>query len=142
MSGTHENLASFDERDPPSIRGFGITIAAVLGIISVFPLIVGSGGLRLWTFIPGVAILAAAYLAPALLEPLNRLWFKLGMVLHRVINPLVLGLIFAMIIVPTALGMRLFGRRPIVWSPDPQAQSYWIPRDPPGPEADSLKNQF
>lgn len=142
MSGTHENLASYDEREPPSIRSFGITIAAVLGIIGIVPLVFGSGGPRWWALVPGGAILAAAYLAPGLLEPLNRLWFKLGMLLHKVINPIVLGLIFAVIITPTALGMRLFGRIPITRSPDPAAASYWIPRDPPGPEPETLKNQF
>jgi len=142
MSGTHENLASYDEREPPSIRGFGITMAAVLGLIGVWPVIVGSGGLRWWLLVPAAAFLAAAYLAPGLLQPLNRLWFKLGMALHKVVNPIVLGLIFGVIIVPTALGMRLFGRRPIATGADSAAASYWIPRDPPGPDPDSLKNQF
>jgi hypothetical protein len=142
MSATHENLVSYDERDPPSIRAFGITIGAVLCIIGLFPFAIGSGSVRWWALGIGGAFLTAAFLAPQLLEPLNRLWFRLGMLLHRVINPLVLGLLFIVVITPVALALRLLGKRPIAGLADPEAPSYWITRDPPGPEAETIRNQF
>lgn len=142
MPETHENLASYDARDPPSIRGFGVTIAAVLLIVAFFPAAFGSGGVRWWALGLGAAFLAAAFLAPRLLEPLNRLWFHLGMLLHKVINPLVLGLLFLVAITPMALVLRLFGKLPLARAADPEAQTYWISRDPPGPEPESMQNQF
>ncbi len=142
MSEFHENLASNDERDPPSIKGFGITFAVVLAIIGLFPLAVGSGGARWWALALAAFFLGAGFFAPQLLKPLNRLWFKFGMLLHRIVNPLVLGLLFLVVITPTALGMRIFGKRPIPCHFDPDAESYWVPREPAGPEPAAMKNQF
>lgn len=142
MSEFHENLASNDERDPPSIKSFAITFAAVFTIIGLFPLVMWLGAPYWWALAIAAFFLAAGYLAPQLLVPLNRLWFKFGMLLHGIVNPLVLGLLFLAVIVPTALAMRVFGKRPIARGFDPEAESYWVLRDPAGPEPEMMKNQF
>jgi len=74
---------------------------------------------------------------PAILVPLNRLWFRLGRLLHRVVNPLVMGLLFFVVITPYGLLMRLFGKRPLALEFDRGAASYWLARNTnelqPGP---------
>lgn len=142
MSEFHENLASNDERDPPSIRGFGITFAVVFAIVGFFPVAVRFDAPYWWALAVATFFLGAAYLAPQLLKPLNLLWFKFGMLLHGVVNPLVLGLLFLVVITPAALVMRLLGKRPIPRHFDREAESYWIAREPSGPEPDMMKNQF
>jgi fructose-specific phosphotransferase system IIC component len=79
---------------------------------------------------------------PALLGPLNRVWMAFGRLLHHIVSPVVMGAIFAIVVVPTALGLRLFGKDPLRLKLDRQAASYWLPRQPPGPVRGSLKQQF
>ena len=81
-------------------------------------------------------------IAPAILAPLNRGWTRLGLLLFKVVNPIVLGLIFLVTIVPIGLLLRAFGKDPLRLKFEPQAPSYWIPRDPPGPAPDSMPHQF
>jgi hypothetical protein len=89
-----------------------------------------------------LAILAVALARPGLLHGLNRAWMRFGALLHKVVNPIVLGGIYFLVFTPFALVMRLAGRDALRRKLDSQAKSYWINRDPPGPPPDSLPNQF
>jgi hypothetical protein len=86
--------------------------------------------------------LAAALLRPALLNPLNRLWLKFGLLLHRVVNPIVMGLLFYGTVWPTGLVMRALGKDLLRLKRQPEAHSYWIVRAPPGPAPETMKDQF
>ena len=77
-----------------------------------------------------------------LLAPLNRLWFRFGLLLNSIVSPIVMGLLFYLIITPFALFMRLTGKDLLHLRRDPEAASYWIQREPPGPAPDTIKNQF
>ena len=79
---------------------------------------------------------------PRALAPANRAWHRLGLLLHRVMTPVVMSVIFFATVTPMAVFMRLFGKDPLRLKREPEASSYWIPREPPGPEPDSMKNQF
>ena len=80
-------------------------------------------------------------LAPQWLRPFNRAWFLLGELLGKIVSPIVLGVIFFLLITPVALVGRLLGRDELRLKRKP-VNSYWVDRTPPGPEADSFKNQF
>jgi hypothetical protein len=80
--------------------------------------------------------------APARLAPLNRAWTGLGLLLFKVVNPLVLGLIYLTTVVPIGLVMRLLGRDLLSLKFDREAQSYWVVRDPPGPPPETMIHQF
>ncbi len=67
---------------------------------------------------------------------------KFGLLLHRVVNPLTMGVIFFFTVTPIALMFRILGKDPLRLKLDPEAKSYWIYRDPPGPRPDSMKQQF
>jgi hypothetical protein len=79
---------------------------------------------------------------PKLLRPLNRVWFLFGLVLNKVFNPLVMGLLFFLTVTPLGLLMRSLGKRPLDLDFDKQTKSYWILRTPPGPAPETMKKQF
>lgn len=83
-----------------------------------------------------------AVVKPALLRPLNRLWLRLGLLLHKVMNPLLMAVMFYLVILPTSLLMRIFHKDPLRMKYDPHAATYWIERRPPGPAPDTMRNQF
>lgn len=142
MSAGHENIVSHDDREPPSVRNFGLTFAVVFVLIALSPVVLRGEHPRYWALVFGGVFAATAYLAPGLLKPLNLLWFKLGMLLHKVVNPIVLGIMFAICITPVALVLRLLGKKLIPLTFESDKSSYWIERVPPGPAPDSLRRQF
>lgn len=85
------------------------------------------------------AILAIA--APNLLTPLNRAWMQFGALLHRIVSPIVLAVLFFVVITPFGLVMRVMKRDPLRLSRH-EDRSYWVDRMPPGPRPDSLDKQF
>jgi hypothetical protein len=101
-----------------------------------------SGGHRFayWAF-AGAALLAITLAMPRVLAPFKRLWLKLGHLLHIVVSPLILTVVYAVVVVPIGAIIRLFGKDLLALKPDPAAASYWRERAG-GPAADSLKDQF
>ena len=138
---THERLAQDETVAIGSDRGFGIVFAVVFTAIGLLPLIRGEPP-RGWSLAIAGAFLAVTLVKPAWLAPLNTLWFRFGLLLQRVVHPIVLAVIYFAVVTPTGLIMRALGKDPLRLRFDPDATSYWIPRDPPGPEPESMKNQF
>jgi hypothetical protein len=135
---------SFDRKEPvsgSSNRAFGLVFAAVFAIIGLWPWLF-RGQVRVWSVVVGAAFLLAALFWPAALRPLNRVWTRFGLLLHRIVSPLVLGVMFFIVVTPMGLLMRALGRDPLRLRFDRDAQSYWIDRQPPGPAPDTLNNQF
>lgn len=138
---SHERTSDAEEVVIGSERSFGIVFAVVFAIIGLFPLIHG-GAVRPWALAVGAVFLGAAYLAPGILAPLNRVWFRFGLFLHKIVNPLTLGILFFLVITPTAYVARLFGAKFLALGLDPQAETYWQTRSQPMADPDSYKNQF
>jgi hypothetical protein len=137
----HEDFVREEDIQGSSNRSFGGVFTVVFAAIGLFPLIRG-GEIRVWALVIAAVFFLAALLWPAVLAPLNRLWFKFGMLLHRVVSPLVMGMLFFVVVTPIGLLMRLFGKRPLSLEFEPAEQSYWILRQPPGPAPETIKNQF
>jgi hypothetical protein len=123
-----------------SNRSFGLLIAAVLALVAGWQL--ARGGAAVASLIAAAFFLVVAVAMPRLLLPLKRLWLKLGNVLHLVISPIVLGILYMFSIVTVGLLTRLFGKDLLSLKRDVAATSYWIRREPPGPSPHSLKKQF
>jgi hypothetical protein len=118
----------------PSDRSFGWTFTGVFLLVGIFAH-------------PWVVVLAALTAAVTLtrshwLAPLNHAWMKLGAALHKVVSPVVMGVMFFGLFTPMGWVMRRLGWDAMKRSYDPKAGSYWIRRDPPGPADDSFRNLF
>lgn len=137
----HESFDRTDEVSGSSDRVFGFVFAALFAIIGVLPLAAGKA-IHGWSLGLALLFLVLAILRPAILAPLNRAWMKFGLLLHRVVSPLVLGIMFFLVMTPTGLLMRLFGKDPLRLKFNATEDSYWIDRSPPGPPSESLKDQF
>lgn len=124
-----------------SDRVFGLIFGTVFTIIATYPLLT-DGVMRLWSLIVAGIFLLLALVIPSALAPANRLWMKFGELLHRILSPIALGFVFYVAVLPTGLLLRLFGKDPLRLRLDSSAESYWIKREPPGPAAKSLNNQF
>jgi hypothetical protein len=131
-------------RKLPGERNFGLLFAlifSVLGAYYYWKAAILLAALASTLF--GIAFLAVALLKPDLLHPLNRAWCWLGFALGKVVNPLVLGAIFFLLLTPIAALMRAFGRDALHLRAGPKSEaSYWVERDTPGPDPATFKNQF
>ena len=144
-SQLHEDFSREEHVKAGSDRGFGFVFAGFFGILTLINLWhhgMEQGAAWKWMLPVAAAFLVVALVYPKALGPLNRLWLKFGLLLYKVMNPLILGLLFFVTIMPIGLVMRAFGKDFLRLKLDPNAKSYWIDRSPPGPPPQSMKNQF
>jgi hypothetical protein len=137
----HESFQRDEQVKGSSNRTFGLVFFVVFTLITIWPVLFGNP-LRWWTAPIALVFLVVSLAAPQILAPLNKAWTKLGLLMHRVVNPLIMGMLFYIAITPMGLLMRLFGKDLLRLKRDPQASSYWIERNPPGPSAESMRRQF
>jgi hypothetical protein len=124
-----------------SNRTFGLVFSGFFLIIGLLPMTQGNS-FRYWALVTAGALLVPTILAPAVLGPFNRIWTKFGELLHWIVSPIALAILFFGVVTPTGLLLRLMGKDVLRLRFDKAASSYWISRTPPGPAAESLKNQF
>ena len=118
-----------------------MVFSVVFLLFGFYPLL-GGETIRFWSLVVAGIFLLLALAIPGVLAPANRLWMKFGKLLYRIISPFALLIVFFAIVLPTAFVMRLLGKDPLLLRRDPKAKSYWIRREPPGPSAESLNDQF
>jgi len=125
----------------PSDRNFGFTMAAVLALIGGFGLYKGSSHAPLWLCIS--AIFAGLTLwRPQLLNVANRAWLKLGLLMYRVVNPVIMAVLFFGAMMPIGLLMRLFGKDFLKLERDRSLPTYWLPRADPRSPSEAMRQQF
>jgi len=140
MTSTHENWTPQTVKQS-SDRTFGLVFTVFFALVAFLPL-VRHHPVRLWAAGVGAGFLLVALAAPKLLAPLNRVWTALATVLHRITNPVILGVFFYGVIAPFGWLLRRLGKDFLRLGRVPEAKSYWIVRQPPGPEPESMSNQF
>ena len=136
-----ENLKREVPVEMSSDRTFGLVFSALFGIVALLPTLHGEAA-RLWSLMSAAVFLALAMVAPKYLRPLNRLWMRFGLLLHHIVSPIALAVVFYVTVVPIGLWMRLVGKDPLKRSYDEGATTYWVLRNPPGPDAKSMNEQF
>ena len=120
-----------------SNRSFGIVFFVVFLIIAFYP-IVNDGTLRVWALIISLVFIGLGLLNSRILTPLNKIWFKFGIFLGKIVSPAVMGLIFFLVLTPTGMFMRIIKKNFLNLKFD-DSKSYWIKKD----ELKSkMKNQF
>ncbi len=138
----HENLSRDHKVETGSDRSFGIVFAVVFAIIGLWPVVFGDAGPRWWAMIIAAIFALIAMFRPSLLARANILWAGLGILIGKFVTPIVMVLLYFTTVTPVGLLMRMFKKDPLNIQFDSQASSYWIERDPPGPDAESMRNQF
>jgi hypothetical protein len=144
MTSTHEDFSRTEEVKGSSDRGFGLTVGGILVLIAAVRtwLHDGYGAIELALGAVGLCLIVVALVRAQSLAGLNRAWTRLGLLLFKVVNPVVLGLIYLTTIVPIGLIMRACGHDPLRLRRDPAASTYWVKREPPGPAPETMINQF
>jgi hypothetical protein len=138
---THEELTRKHAIRSSSNRTFGLVFAAFWLLFALAPLR-KHGTVREWALALSGVFLVLAMGRPLWLQPLNRLWTQLGLLLGRIVTPVVMTVLFFLVFTPVALLVRLLGKDPLRLALDAQAHTYWIERVPPGPEPGSMSHQF
>ena len=136
-----EDLNREQHVEGSSDRAFGLVFTGVFLLIAAWPLI-HLETLRWWAFAVATVFAVAALFKPALLTRPNKLWTQLGILLGNIVGPIALGVVFYGVVSPLGIILRLTGKDPLRLKFDRSANSYWIPREPPGPPPDSLTDQF
>ena len=143
MTGLHEEFSREHAVEAASNKRFGLVVGGIAlafgcirgylhGEIGWFSALLGGTGL---------VLIVAALVKPDVLEPANRGWNKLGLLLHKITNPIFLGGMYLIAIVPTGLMMRAFGVDPMGLRRE-RGDSYWIARNKGGSTAESLEKPF
>ena len=120
-----------------SNRSFGLVFFVVFLLISIYPFL-KDGDIRLWSLIISIIFLFLGLLNSNVLSPLNKLWFRFGLLLGKIISPIIMGIIFFLVVTPIAIIMRLF-KKDILNLEFKENNTYWI--DKTGPK-NKMKNQF
>ena len=120
-----------------SNKNFGIVFFIVFLLIGIYPFLNGND-FRVWSLLISVIFLILGLINSKILTPLNKLWFKFGLFLGKIVSPLVMGFIFFIVVTPTGIIMRLM-RKDLLNLKFNQKKTYWI--DKTGPKS-KMKNQF
>jgi hypothetical protein len=137
----HESFARDEGVQGSSDRVFGLVVAGVFLVLALLTYLRGHG-VRWWSLWAAVAFSLSALLYPRIFRRLNWFWLKVGLLLHAIVNPVVMGLLFYLIVTPIGLVFRWLGNDPLRLRFDRSLDTYWIERRPPGPSADTMPRQF
>ena len=121
----------------PSNRNFGIVFSIVFLIIALWP-VLNQNEIRIWSLVISLIFLVLGFIDSKLLSPLNKIWFKFGLLLGSVIAPVVMGIVFFFVVTPTGLIMRALGKDLLKLKKNKE-NTYWLDKDNSN---NSLKNQF
>ena len=143
-SSLHENYRDEEPTKAGSDRAFGCTVGGMLMLIGATKAFVAgaTSSVVCLIFASGALLLLLGIVAPSRLSALNRLWLKVGAAIAKVVNPIILALLFFLVVTPMAFFMRIVGKRPLRLAADRTATTYWIEREPPAGEESSMKRQF
>ena len=121
----------------PTNRNFGIVFSVVFLFIALWPLL-KQNDVRIWSLIISIIFLILGLLNSNILLPLNKLWFKFGILLGSIVAPIVMGIVYFLVVTPIGLIMRMF-RKDLLNLKKNNKNTYWIDKDNSN---SNLKNQF
>jgi hypothetical protein len=140
----HEDYHDKEPTEAGSDRGFGCTVGSILIAIGVIKALVAGAVSPIACLIlaAGAVLLLLGVVAPSRLSTLNKLWLRVGTAIGKVVNPIILAVLFFLVVTPMAFLMRIVGKRPLRLAPDQTASTYWIEREPSTGESSSMRRQF
>jgi len=137
----HETLSREEGIKVSSDRSFGIVFFIVFVVAGTWMLLKGQPA-GWFMLVSSIFLLVIALVRPSILGSLNRAWFQFGLLLSRLVNPLILGVVFFLVVTPMAVTRRLLGKDSLNLKFESSLKSYWINRNPPGPKPKSMTRQF
>jgi hypothetical protein len=141
-SATHHELLNLEPgMRISSDRVLGLVLGAFFAVIAVLP-VLRRGPVRWWGFVASLVCFAVALALPRILHPLNIVWVRSAILLHRIVSPIAMALLFFFGFAITGLVLRAFGKDLLRLKASPDQDSYWITRDPQGPARESMTHQF
>jgi hypothetical protein len=140
----HENYRDEEPTEAGSDRAFGCTVGGILITISAIKAFVAGAVLPIvcLIFVTGAVLVLLGIIAPSRLSTLHKFWLKIGAVIGKAVNPVILALLFFLVVTPMSLVVRIVGKRPLRLAPDRTAATYWIERVPSTSAASSMRRQF
>ena len=120
-----------------SNKSFGIVFFIVFLLIAIYPLI-NNGELRIWSLVVAIIFFILGLVNSKVLTPLNKLWFKFGLLMGKIVSPLIMGIIFFLVVTPTAFIMRIIGKDLLNLKFN-NKKSYWIEKTG---QKSKMRNQF
>ena len=120
-----------------SNQSFGIVFFVVFLLIALYPMTNGED-IRVWSLIISFILIILGLLNSKILTPFNKLWFKFGILMGKIVSPLIMGVIFFFVVTPIGLIMRILGKDVLNLKKN-KNKSYWIEKN--GPKS-KMKNQF
>jgi len=120
-----------------SNRSFGIVFSIVFLIIALYPLI-NDDNIRIWSILLSLIFFILGLLNSKILSPLNRIWFKFGIILGGIVSPIIMGLVFFFVVTPISLILRLFKKDTLNLKKN-DSMTYWIKKLD---KKSKMKNQF
>lgn len=138
------SFENFDRKEKMKIssnRSFGFVFTAFFFLLSFLAWKKQSQILPVWLAL-GILMLIMATFLPSYLSFLNKTWNRFGLLLHRIVTPVVMFLMFFGVFLPIGFFLRVIGKLSLKKSFDPNLKTYWIPRSEPGPKPDSMKFSF
>ena len=130
-------MSDYNDIKISSNRSFGVVFFIVFLLIALYPLL-NNNEVRLWSLIISALFLILGILNSKILSPLNKIWFKFGLILGKIISPIIMGIIFFLVVTPIGFIMKLLGKDLINLKFN-NKKSYWIEKS--GPKS-KMKNQF
>ena len=121
-----------------SNRSFGVVFFIVFLFIALYP-ITYSEDIRIWSLIISFIFIILGLLNSKILTPLNKLWFQFGVILGKIISPIIMGIIFFLVVTPIGLIMKVLGKDLLRLKYNKKDNTYWIEKN--GPKS-KMKNQF
>tara|TARA_B100001971_G_scaffold110502_1_gene101491 strand:- start:2300 stop:2689 length:390 start_codon:yes stop_codon:yes gene_type:complete len=121
-----------------SNRSFGIVFFIFFIIVSIYPLIKG-GEIRIWSLFIALIFLILGIINSKLLTPLNKIWFRFGILLGNFVSPIIMGIVFFIVVTPVSLILRLLGKDVLSLKKNNKKRTYWIDKSDP---KSKMKNQF
>ena len=119
-------------------KSFGIVFFIVFVLIAIYPLTYGGGEIRVWSLVISIIFLILGILNSKILTPLNKIWFKFGIFLGKIVSPMIMGIIFFLVVTPIGIIMRLL-KKDVLGLKYNKNKTYWIEKN--GPKT-KMKNQF
>ena len=126
-----------DKIEISSNKSFGIVFFIVFFLVATYP-ILNNQDIRVWSLLISIIFLVLGLLNSTILNPLNRIWFKFGLFLGKIISPIIMGFIFFFVVTPIGILMR-FLKKDLLHLKFNNKETYWIEKDS---NKSKMKNQF